>query len=432
MFAKKYTEKLIIKTNQNCHKIVNLTRCFVCLFIASGLSGCFSDFSPSLPSFSPKPSIASYRAISVQKGDTLYQISKRYDVNLRDLILVNHLQPPFHIRPGQGLRLPKKRIHIVRKFETVSSIAQSRDVSQNELVRINSLKPPYKLHENQKLALPSPYDDQQSIKKITTHPSLKAKQETITQKKQEKREQEQRFSPQDTSWKDEFVAPHDVSNQSDSFGDKKSPALAQKEPLKKPGHDSKRQNDKSKNRSSSTEFQYTEFLYDVPPTKPRQQQRSDAPPSVKTAKKDIHTVTKGKTTSSPKTTKVNAKAPLHFTWPLRGKIISRYGALQSGLKNDGINVKAPLGAAVRAAESGTIVYTGNALKGYGNLILMRHRQGFISTYAHLKSVSIHKGQTVRKGQILGYVGTTGSVKTPQLHFEIRKKRQTLDPLTLLK
>jgi len=103
----------------------------------------------------------------------------------------------------------------------------------------------------------------------------------------------------------------------------------------------------------------------------------------------------------------------------------------NGQRNDGINIAAPLGTPIRAAASGTISYAGNELKGYGNLILIKHDDGYVTAYAHAESIVVNRGDTVTKGQIIGYAGTTGDVTTPQLHFEIRHGVQPVNPRTML-
>jgi murein DD-endopeptidase MepM/ murein hydrolase activator NlpD len=122
---------------------------------------------------------------------------------------------------------------------------------------------------------------------------------------------------------------------------------------------------------------------------------------------------------------------VNFIKPVTGKIISGYGPKEDGLHNDGINIKAAQGDAVRAAEQGIVVYQGNQIEGYGNMILIRHANGYLTAYAHMAKTLVHKGDKVKRGQTIGTVGASGNVKTPQLHFEIRKGRDAIDPKTLI-
>lgn len=121
-----------------------------------------------------------------------------------------------------------------------------------------------------------------------------------------------------------------------------------------------------------------------------------------------------------------------FVWPLQGRVISRFGAKGKGLHNDGINLAAARGTPVYAAQSGVVAYAGNELRGFGNLVLIRHSNGIMSAYAHNDSLLVKSGETVRRGQRIAKVGSTGSVDEPQLHFEIRSGRDAIDPIKFLR
>ncbi len=121
-----------------------------------------------------------------------------------------------------------------------------------------------------------------------------------------------------------------------------------------------------------------------------------------------------------------------FSWPVKGTIISQYGFIGKGRKNDGINIKAPAGTTVTAADKGTVVYSGNELKGFGNLILIKHPDGFITAYAHNDKLFVRKGQSVRRGQQISTVGKTGGVNVPQLHFEVHVGKKPVNPMGYLK
>jgi len=116
---------------------------------------------------------------------------------------------------------------------------------------------------------------------------------------------------------------------------------------------------------------------------------------------------------------------------VNGKIISSFGAKKGGLHNDGINIAAARGAPVRAAENGIVAYAGNELRGFGNLLLIKHADGWTSAYAHNDKLLVRRGDQVRRGQIIARVGSTGSVTSPQLHFELREGSEAIDPLRLL-
>ena len=120
-----------------------------------------------------------------------------------------------------------------------------------------------------------------------------------------------------------------------------------------------------------------------------------------------------------------------FRWPVRGKVITSYGAKTNGKANDGINVAVPEGTPVKAAEDGVVAYSGNELKGYGNLILVRHANGYVTAYAHASELLVKRGDTIKRGQVIAKSGQSGEVGSPQLHFEIRKGSQPVDPLQFL-
>lgn len=119
--------------------------------------------------------------------------------------------------------------------------------------------------------------------------------------------------------------------------------------------------------------------------------------------------------------------PAGFRWPLSGKVITDFAAS----KGTGINIAANEGAAVRATDSGTVIYVGSAVEGYGNLILIKHSNGYVSAYAHLSQITVTKGDEVMRGDAIGLAGSTGSVSSPQLHFELRKGATPVDPVPLL-
>ena len=129
-----------------------------------------------------------------------------------------------------------------------------------------------------------------------------------------------------------------------------------------------------------------------------------------------------------KNTKINQKKnKTIFMWPVRGKIILKYGMIKPGLHNDGINIAATNGEDVVASRQGKIIYAGNEIPGYGNLILIKHDKKWVTAYAHLSEITITKGAQVKRGEKIGSVGSSGRVNTSQLHFEIRKGKRALNP-----
>lgn len=270
--------------------------------------------------------------IIVQKGDTLYGLSKRHQVPLQSLIRQNNIKAPFTLLAGQRLRLPRSKTHQVARGDTLYSLSQRYGTDLYSLARLNNLTPPYRLKVGQHLRLPT--KDQSTTSTVA------------------------KGSEQPPS---------------------KATAAATITPPQKPN----------------------------PRVKPKTQ------------------ITKNTLAKPP------SRTGSQFAWPLQGKIISKYGTKKGGLHNDGINIAAPLGTPVKAAESGIVAYSGNELRGFGNMILVKHQGGWITAYAHTESISVKRGDTVRKGQQIATVGKTGSVTSPQLHFEIRQKMAPVNPITYL-
>jgi murein DD-endopeptidase MepM/ murein hydrolase activator NlpD len=120
-----------------------------------------------------------------------------------------------------------------------------------------------------------------------------------------------------------------------------------------------------------------------------------------------------------------------FRWPVKARVIAGFGPKTNGQQNDGINLAVPEGTPVKAAEDGVVAYAGSELKGYGNLVLIRHSNGYVTAYAHAKELMVKRGDTIKRGQVVAKSGQTGNVEGPQLHFEIRKGPAPMDPLPML-
>ena len=264
-------------------------------------------------------------AVVAGRGDTVYALSRRHRVPVRAIIEANGLRPPYHLKAGQKVVLPRGRQHTVRRGETLYGIARDYHVNPYALARANGLGPPYPIQAGQRLILPG------SAGKTIRTASAGA-------------------APVTTS---------------------RRPALSQK--------------------------------------------TSPPPPSVPPA--------------VPKPPPASGKG---FIWPVKGRVVSGFGAKAGGLRNDGINIAAARGTPVKAAENGVIAYAGNELRGFGNLLLIKHSGGWVSAYAHTGKMLVKRGDRVRKGQQIATVGSTGNVRNPQLHFELRRGNRVLDPRKYLR
>ena len=184
----------------------------------------------------------------------------------------------------------------------------------------------------------------------------------------------------------------------------------------------------------------------APKTAPKTAQPLAAPPTAKAAPKatpakatpapkpeasqQAAVVTPSEDTPTPVVAKSSDGTP-SFRWPVKGRVIAGFGPKPNGQQNDGINLAVPEGTPVKAAEDGVVAYAGNELKGYGNLVLIRHANGYVTAYAHAKELLVKRGDQIKRGQVIANSGQTGNVDTPQLHFEVRKGPAPLDPMPLL-
>lgn len=274
------------------------------------------------------PAFAGAGTVVAGRGDTVYGLARRHRVSVRAIIDANRLSPPYYLKAGQRVLLPRGRRHVVSRGDTLYALARQYRINPHALARANGLKPPYTIHSGQKLILPSPL----------TRPAAR--------------------------------------------------------PVAKPGV-----------RGGETGLTKT------------------AKSSLPRARRKL---------PLPDVPQPPAASSRGFIWPVKGRVVSSFGAKAKGLRNDGINIAAQKGAPVKAAEKGVVAYAGNELRGFGNLLLIKHAGGWVTAYAHNDTLLVKRGQSVGKGQRIATVGSTGSVKIPQLHFEMRRGRTPRDPRKYLR
>lgn len=308
--------------------------------------------------------------IIVERGDTLYSLAKKHNTSVDALAQANNLTRPYQLSVGQKLVLsdsesvdadpedttdvlvvnkPTSAVKTTTRIElsditvqpgdTLYSLSRKYAVPVNDLAVMNKLIPPFNLSVGQKLRVP------QSVNVIA---SEKTKQ----------------------------VTPETKTQQTATSVKQSKTVVAQSKPVQ-----------------------------------PAKKISSDP---------------------SKKLPKITERSSSKFSWPVRGKILSAYGAKSNGLFNDGINISAKQGATVKAAENGVVAYAGNEVKGMGNLIIIQHSGGWMTVYAHMDSMNVKRGMRVNVGQKIGAVGKTGKVDSPQLHFEIRKGTKAYNPNAYLK
>ena len=330
--------------------------------------------------------------IVVAKGDTLYSLSRKYDMTVADFAKINNLKEPYILSVGQKLntrsavtapqtQIPNviseekvkeikaekivkpepikpnatKRVDVeeikVAKGDTLYSLSRKYEIPVNDLAVMNKLNAPFTLSVGQTIKVPK-------LDGVQTRPAVSVKTVAETKK----------------------IVP------------------------------------------AKTEKKVAEIKSEKPQKTTK---------STDTTKKQTQQQTKISSDPKKQLPKISSRAGSKFAWPVRGKILSAYGAKNNGLFNDGINISAPRGTDVKAAENGVVAYAGNEVKGMGNLVIIQHSDGWMTIYAHLDSMSVKRGTTVRVGQSIGKVGMTGKVDKPQLHFEIRKGTKAYNPTQYL-
>lgn len=354
--------------------------------------------------------------IIVGAGDTLYSLARRHNMTVAQIAQINGLSAPYALRVGQRLKIkdttipnysteksdanvaektvtpspvvienPKAtttRVELkeitVGQGDTLYSISRKYSVPVNDLAVMNDISAPFGLRVGQRLKVPNL--DAPSVHVAT---KIDVPQNNVTQKSSSAVVQ-----PKKTT----TVAVVPVKPKTDAVTKSASAKKVSKTTVKE--NKSQAQSG-SKNVSNNTKTQ--------------------------TAKK-----------VNQKAPAIVARSSSKFSWPVRGRILSGYGAKTNGLFNDGINISATRGTAVKSAENGVVAYAGNEVKGMGNLVIIQHSEGWMTVYAHMDSMSVRRGSKVGVGQKIGTVGTTGKVDKPQLHFEIRKGTKAYNPTAYLK
>lgn len=301
--------------------------------------------------------------ILTKEGDTIYKIAKEHNVPTRKLIEINRLYPPYKLRTSQVLRLPQATFHEVKDGDTIYAISRSYGVDINRLASVNNISRSQRLTSGKKIIIPSSSFEGSSDYASSNLEETSTDIRTVVASD---------LGLLNKSGNNGFVLPKKKS-------DVPSPSLRAStlpSPSLKPG-------------SKYAKAQYEPASYNY--------------------------------------NSFRTSGSSSFSWPVKGKIISAFGPKKGGLYNDGINISAALGADITAAKAGKVVYSGNELRGYGNLVLIKHDDGYLTAYAHASEINVQKGDSVAKGQVIGKVGKSGHVSQPQLHFSIRKGRKAIDP-----
>lgn len=322
---------------------------------------------PTAPKAAPAAARIAPAALNVTAapGDTVHSIAKRVGVPVRAVIDANRLSPPYRLSAGQRLFVPQALTHVVAEGETLYGISRRYGVDSFSLAQSSNVAAPFTLSVGQVLRIP------------LAGASLAA------------------LPPPPVAAPLPRPAPA-------------PPPARPITPLKAPAT--------------------------TPPPIAAPPPAATAPPVAEPPIAVLPPVAALPPVPDPPEPPPVASRPptpgkaLAFAWPVKGAILSPFGTKQGGLHNDGINIAAKAGTPVRAAEDGVVVYAGNELKGYGNLVLVRHAEGWLTAYAHNSELLVKRGEAVKRGQTIAKVGQSGSVAKPQLHFEIRRGTQAINPL----
>jgi len=282
---------------------------------------------------------------------------------------------------------------IVKGNENVYTIARQHNVSMREMIVLNDLKPPYTVRKGQKLVIPAGGSDE----------------------------------PASPSW-----SPSLASTPTPYAGAGGTVISAAPEPVFTPVEQGELAPLTPPPVSSQT------LAPAQPPAAPFKTDSqpplvaAPAAPPPKTETDVVKALNRPAPPPKAAETTTASETSLSMKWPIQGPILSGFGAKNQGTINDGINIGAPKGAPVVASAPGIVVYAGNEMKGFGNLVLIRHEGDFVTAYSHLDRVLVKRDSVVAQGDMIGTVGKTGNVATPQLHFEVRLDGKAVDPAKFVK
>lgn len=345
------------------------------------------------PPIDPAP-IAQGDTIEVQPGDTLYGLSRRHSVSLSELMAVNNLSKPM-IKPGQKLVLP------VPGADRPSRLASLQPETMNDAAPPPPIRP--------QTTFDAPQASQDTLARYGGTYTVKAGDSLYNIAR---------------AHKVPFTELQHVNNITDVR--RVRPGTV----LRVPGAPASAVEQIAEAPSAAAEPPAPVF---APADRTDTSVSVAPPPEAPATAATPRILNEGSRVAALNDTRTDA-APVpavgesnKLRWPATGKIIAGFGPRPDGTHNDGINLSVPLGTEVKAAESGVVAYAGSELKGYGNLVLIRHENGWVTAYAHNETLMVSRGDTVKRGQVIAKAGKTGTVDQPQLHFELRQDAKPVDP-----
>ncbi|WP_457642569.1 LysM peptidoglycan-binding domain-containing protein [Persephonella sp.] len=365
---------------------------------------------------------------TVKSGDSLEKIAKKYGVTVRDIIKENSLKKPYIIYPGQKLKIPEKKgfiIHKVKNGENLSLIAQKYKVSVRDIIRANNLKKPYIIRIGQRLKIPI---KKGSVKKdIETYCALKHKVRpgdtliTIAKKYRVWVKDIRKLNnlQNDVLRVGQVLCIKRGTKKKETKKTKSGVIVKQKKIVKKKIITYKVRSGDSLARIAKkygttvkeiVRLNNLKKPYIIYPG-----QRLKVPKKVVYIEEEI----------------VKRKSiPFGFIWPVDGKVIQNF-VNNSQMRHLGIDIESECDAPVRAAEDGKVIFAGDSIKAYGNLIVIKHPNKFNTVYGHIGDIHAKEGMIVKKGEIIGKAGMLKNSEKCGIYFEIRKNTVPVDPLVFL-
>jgi murein DD-endopeptidase MepM/ murein hydrolase activator NlpD len=320
--------------------------------------------------------------VVARAGDSVEKLARNANLNIEDLLSMNGLIGAGNLSPGQMLKTPLPSEITVIEGDSVDTIARALGIDRTQLVSLNNLQYPYVLIRGQVLKVPS-----------------------------------NGYTSNDTS-------PTYLPTVSNNAVTQQDLAPVTSGPI------STTQSGTGKTIHTSGSGVITEEELAPPPN------AKSAEPVLPPLQQPLQTASIGqpvkpeivqpKTNTSPLPT-----TPPQFSWPVNGSVVSDYGPKADGQKNEGIDIGAPQGTSVRSAAMGDVVYVGDNVAGFGNLILLRHGGGYATAYGHVQNPLVKRGDRVMAGQAIAQIGKTGNATTPRLHFEVRKGTTAVNPNSYL-
>jgi murein DD-endopeptidase MepM/ murein hydrolase activator NlpD len=316
-----------------------------------------------------------FQNYEVQRGDHVDQLARAFSTSRQTLLEANHIRAPFVIRPGQIVKVPVAKAYVARNGDSLQGVARRFSVSLDELADLNHISARAALRPGQEIGLPSSMRDRGPLRVSET-------QYAATQPPAYRAPAYRALPPS------HMMTPDTGTRYGGQF------------PAGQPSPQ---------------------------PPRPTYGYQTSQPPGYASQA----------TPALMSDTEIAQAAKGRFVWPLRGDMMVRFGSQGLGKRNDGIDIRASQGTPVKAAAAGEVVYAGNQVPGFGNLVLIKHADGWVTAYAHLDQLDVQMKQQVMQGQAVGVVGVTGGASEPELHFEVRyaptpaDKARPVDPVLVL-